>query len=154
MTEVALRSQGDIVADVKRLAAEFYEATGRPLGVTGEVAEYEAMEKLGLDPVPPRTAGYDALRRVGDRLERIQIKGRRVTDMRRSQRVPSIDIRKEFDSVVLVLLDEHFEPIEMWEARKAEIRRRLMKPGSKSRNERGALAVSQFKSIAAKVWPR
>jgi hypothetical protein len=28
-----------------------------------------------------------------------------------------------------------------------------MKPGSKSRNERGALGVSKFIAIGAQVWP-
>lgn len=39
----------DILRDVKALAVEYYKATGKPLGVTGEMAEYEAAEKLGLE---------------------------------------------------------------------------------------------------------
>lgn len=62
----------EILAAVKRLAVEYYRLTGKPLGVTGEVAEYVAAETLGLNLVPPRTTGYDALRGS----ERIQIKGR------------------------------------------------------------------------------
>lgn len=53
-----------ILADVKPLAAEYYRLTGKPLGVTGEVAEYVAAEILGLELVPPRTGGYDAIRRT------------------------------------------------------------------------------------------
>jgi hypothetical protein len=51
------RSQKRILADVKRLAVEYYLATGRPLGATGEIAEYEAAEKLGLHLSAARTAG-------------------------------------------------------------------------------------------------
>jgi hypothetical protein len=58
-TEARVR---EILATVKPLAAEFYRLTGKPLGVTGEVAEYEAAEILGLTLVPARTVGYDALR--------------------------------------------------------------------------------------------
>jgi hypothetical protein len=47
-----------ILAAVKPLAAEYYRLTGKPLGVTGEVAEYVAAEKLKLVLVPPRTAGH------------------------------------------------------------------------------------------------
>ena len=61
-----------ILAIVKPLAAKHYRLTGKPLGVTGEVAEYVAAETLGLKLAPPRTTGYDALRGT----ERIQIKGR------------------------------------------------------------------------------
>ena len=37
-----------ILATVKPLAAEYYRLTGKPLGVTGEVAEYIAAEVLNL----------------------------------------------------------------------------------------------------------
>src|SRR4051812_8982961 len=66
----------DILATVKPLAAEYYHLTGRPLGVTGEIAEYVAAEILGLELAPPRTHGYDAIRRTSDGQHRIQIKGR------------------------------------------------------------------------------
>ena len=43
MTEtVEAQRVRDILATVKPLAAEFYRLTGKPLGVTGEVAEYVA----------------------------------------------------------------------------------------------------------------
>ena len=51
-----------ILAAVKPLVVEYYALTGKPLGVTGEVAEYVAAETLGdLELVEARTAGYDAL---------------------------------------------------------------------------------------------
>src|SRR5271166_5200400 len=49
----------NILAKVKPLAAEYYRLTGKPLGVTGEVAEYVAAQLLGLQLAPPRTKGYD-----------------------------------------------------------------------------------------------
>jgi hypothetical protein len=78
MTETAdaLRVR-EILAAVKPLAAEYYQLTGKPLGVTGAVAEYVAAEILGLELVPPRTRGYDAIRHtLGGAPQRIQIKGR------------------------------------------------------------------------------
>ena len=54
----------EILATAKRLAVEYYQLTGKPLGVTGEVAEYVAAETLGLKLAPPRTHGYDALRGI------------------------------------------------------------------------------------------
>jgi hypothetical protein len=65
-----------ILAAVKPLAADYYRLTGKPLGVTGEIAEYVAAEALGLDLAPPRTAGYDAIRKTPEGQQRIQIKGR------------------------------------------------------------------------------
>jgi hypothetical protein len=138
----------------KDLACEYYQLTGKPLGVTGEVAELEAAEKLGLILADVRTPFYDAIRERGGKTERFQIKGRAVV---RSQpylgRVSSIKCNGEFDSVLLVLLDRTtFEAIEIWQAPREEVRHRLEEPGSKSRNERKSMGISQFKSIAEKVW--
>ena len=55
--------------------------------------------------------------------------------------------------MLLVLLDERFEPIEIWEAGRPAIAAAIEAPGSKARNERGTLAVSKFKSIGRRVWP-
>jgi hypothetical protein len=49
----------EILAAVKPLAAEYYRLTGKPLGVTGEIAEYVAAELLGLVLTPARTAERD-----------------------------------------------------------------------------------------------
>lgn len=51
-----------VLRDVKLLARRYYELTGRPLGVTAEVAEYEAARLLGVDLSPVRQSGYDAIR--------------------------------------------------------------------------------------------
>lgn len=67
----------ELLAAVRPLAAKYYRLTGKPLGVTGEVAEYVAAETLRLDLAPARTAGYDATRPLAEGgVERIQIKGR------------------------------------------------------------------------------
>ena len=61
-----------------------------------------------------------------------------------------IDIEKEFDGVLLVLMDEFFDTTVIFEAD----REALVAPGSKSRNLRGALSVSKFKSIGQCVWSK
>ncbi len=59
------RTAKDILAEVKALAAEYHELTGKPLGVTAEIREFEAAEKMGLEFRAARSAGYDALRSRG-----------------------------------------------------------------------------------------
>jgi len=39
----------EVLSEAKMLARRFYRLTGKPLGITGEVAEYEAATKLGLE---------------------------------------------------------------------------------------------------------
>ncbi len=146
---------GSLLSQAKRIAKEYREETGKPLGITGEVAEYEAARKLGLDLCEARQPGYDAIRTRENKVEKIQIKGRRLpADAKRGQRVGSIRLDHEWNFVVLVLLDGDFEPLEIYEAARSNVEQALKKPGSKARNERGALAVSKFKSISRLVWSR
>lgn len=151
------RALKNLLRQAKKVAVRYYALTGKPLGVTGEVAEYEAAKKLGLTLEIARTFGYDASRGHGPRRQTFQIKGRAVaaTDKYRG-RVPKIDCNKPFDAVLLVLLDKtSFETIEIWRAERNAVSKRLSAPGSKARNERGQMGISQFKSIpgARRVWP-
>ena len=52
------RSPGAILREVKKLAIEYKASTGKPLGVTGEIAEYEASRIFGLDLSVARRAGF------------------------------------------------------------------------------------------------
>ena len=61
-----------VLRDAKKLAQRYRALTRKPLGITGEVAEYEAARILGVKLTPARQAGYDAVE--GNR--RLQIKGR------------------------------------------------------------------------------
>lgn len=131
---------------MKPLAAEYYRLTNKPLGVTGEVAEFVAAELLGLTLAPARTTGYDALR--GN--ERIQIKGRAYgKNAKPGQRMSRIKLDATCDTVLLVLLDNAtLEPREMWEASFADVTQCLSRPGSRAR-ERGVLGVGEFKRFGS-----
>jgi hypothetical protein len=144
----------ELLREVKLLAREYYELTEKPLGVTGEIAEYEAARILEVKLSPPRQSGFDAIRRRNGKEERLQIKGRRFTpNSKASQRLGGIHLMKEWDVVLLVLLNERYEPTEIYEADRRAVTAALTRPGSKARNERGSLAVSQFKSIGSRIWP-
>ena len=142
-----------ILRQAKRLAIAYYKETGKPLGITGEVAEFEAATKLGLQLENARNLGYDATRRSGRKPERVQIKGCRIVGkMKPGYRMSQINLKKPWDSVVLVILNEAFRPTQIYEATRRKIAKKLKRPGSKARNQRGQLAVSQFKNIADWTW--
>lgn len=146
-----------LLKQAKELAVAYYKITEKPLGVTGEVAEYGAAQKLGLILAPARTAFYDAYREEGDKRETFQINGRAVTrDDKYRGRVPKINCDGSFDAVLLVLLDKAtFDAIEIWRAERQAVIARLSAPGSKARNERHSMGIAQFKSIpgARRIWP-
>jgi hypothetical protein len=145
----------EILHAVKKLGQEYRSLTGKPLGITGEVAEYEAARILNLELTAARQAGYDAIERSNGCARKLQIKGRCVLEnSKRSQRVGRIKVDAEFDAVLLVLLDQNFDATVIYEADRAPVIAALTAPGSKARNEKGALAVSKFKAISRVKWQR
>jgi len=145
----------EILGEAKRLAREYYVLTGKPLGITGEVAEYEAARILGVELTPARQAGYDAIERKNGSIRHLQIKGRcLLPNCKPGQRLGSIDVAKDWDAVLVVLLDENFDATEIHEAERSAVLGSLAAPGSKARNERGQLGVNKFKAIGQLRWRR
>jgi hypothetical protein len=142
-----------ILGKAKRLAQRYRTLTRKPLGITGEVAEFEAARLLNLRLSDARQVGYDAIRIENGRARRLEIKGRCILPgAKRGQRMGTIDIRQEFDGVLLVLMDECYNATAIYEADRKQIVAALKAPGSKSRNDRGALSVNKFKTIGRLVW--
>lgn len=144
-----------------QLARDYYAETGRPLGVTGEVAEFEAARRLGLELTPARH-GYDAERQLNGKRQRIEIKGRRAAPAESgkrpkplgSQKLGAIKLDRQWQVVVLVLLDEQYRATEIYEAGRSSIQQQLARSASKA-HERGVLSVSEFRKIAGPpVWER
>ena len=131
---------------------DYYALTGKPLGITGEYGEYLAAKLLDLELVDAKSPGFDAIGRDG---RKIQIKARSIPREKKltGQRLGSIRLDHQWDCVVLILLDERFQPQAIYEADREPIQAALMKPGSKARNERGSLAISQFQALGRQVWP-
>jgi hypothetical protein len=145
----------DILREAKGLARQYYRLTGKPLGITGEVAEYEAARLLGVELTAARQSGYDATETRNGEKRRLQIKGRCILpNCKPGQRLGSIDISKEWDAVLLVTLDEHFDATAIYEADRPAVIAAIIAPGSKARNERGALSLSKFRSIGRLRWRR
>ena len=144
-----------ILHDAKAVAQRYYRATGKPLGVTGEVAEYEAARLLGLTLAAARQVGFDAVGYRNDQPIHYQIKCRCFDPARSSgQRVGSLSLNKPWDAALLVLLDADFETREIWEASRESLVPLLTAPGSRARTVRGQLGVRQFVRAADCIWQR
>lgn len=142
-----------ILEEVKILAKKYKKLTGKPLGVTGEIAEFTAANILGLQLTAARHPGYDATKEVDGKLMRYQIKSRSKLDHPKGH-VGAIKNENEFDFALLVLLDEDYEVLSIYEADRAQIKQALDTPGSKSRNIRRQLSVRKFISIGQEIWSR
>lgn len=143
-----------LISETRRLAVEYRKATGKPLAVTGEIARHDAARLLGLELLDEEGLGYDA-RGTGPRDGlRIQIKGRAIFDPDKGgQRIGQIRNEQAWDLLVLVLMDEEFEPAEIYEAERSTIDECLQEGASK-RARRGALSVARLKIIGRLVWSR
>ena len=62
-------------------------------------------------------------------------------------------LQQDWDLVVLVLLDENYEPIELHEA-SHEVIANAMAEGDSKRSKRGAMSVAKFKIIGELAWSR
>lgn len=143
-----------LIVEARRLAREYYKTTGKPLpGVSAEIALHDASRLLDLELSQQPGLGYDALGRGSRQGLKVQIKGRVIFDERKSgHRVGQLKADKEWDRVVLVLMDEHFEPTDIYEAERDVVLDELTDAGHSRRKNRGALSVAKFKNIAKLVW--
>jgi len=103
---VTIYAQEKLIAQARQLAAEYRRTMGKPLpGISTEIAEFDAVRLLGLEPRPAgEEAGYNAVdpARGG---KRIQIKARTIFDEDKGgQRVGQLKMGQEWDSVVLQYL--------------------------------------------------
>jgi hypothetical protein len=143
----------ELLNEAKFLAKKYRDLTGKPLGITSEIAEFNAAHLFGLELAKARQPGYDAIQRKGRKEKRIQIKARCILPgAKLGQRVPSIKLTGEWEVVWLVLMDENFDVTSIYEAERSPIEKALKAPGSRARNERGALSVSKFRSIGRLIW--
>ncbi|MBL3599703.1 MAG: hypothetical protein JMN25_07520 [gamma proteobacterium endosymbiont of Lamellibrachia anaximandri] len=143
-----------LIAQARLLAAEYRRTMGKPLpGISNEIAEHDAVKLLRLEPRPEGETGYNAIDPSRDGW-RVQIKSRTIFDESKSgQRIGQLKLDRDWDSVVLVLMDEDYEPYEIYEADKDEILE-FVNDSSSSRAKRGAMSVARFKIIGRLVWTR
>lgn len=141
-----------LTAEARRLAADYRRATGKTLPLSGEIAVNDALRLLGLELPDEVTAGCDAVRRTGTGTVRVQIKGRVVFEEGKgAARIGQLKLDQQWDETVLVLMDDDYEPFEIYRADRAAIESVLEK---KAANKRGAMTVAQFRIIAQCVWTR
>ncbi|NOX76295.1 MAG: hypothetical protein GXP17_06725 [Gammaproteobacteria bacterium] len=159
---MAVYDVNKLMAEARKLAADFRRATGKPLGISNEIAVHDVIRLMKLVPAEPGAGGYDAIGTGECEGRRIQIKGRTVfTEPSREkkggkktgQRIGQIKMDQEWDSVMLILMDDNYDACEIYEAAREAIVEASAE-GSAKRAKRGAMSVARFKAIGALVWSR
>ncbi len=134
-----------LMFETRRLAGEYRKTTGQTLPVTADLANYDAVRLLGLTVPEEKVSGVDAVQ--GEK--KILIKGRVLFgNEKKGQRLGQINLAGHWDSVILVLFNDEYQPTEMLEATREQIEPVV---AGKS-NPRGSLTVGRFKSFSNQVW--
>jgi len=142
-----------LMVEARRLASEYRKATGKSLSVSGEIARHDVARLMDLDLVAEPQAGYDAVGRNDRAGVRIQIKGRAIFDESKSgQRIGQLRIDQQWDRVMLLIMDDNYEPLEIYEAKRQDIVQEYGNDANSSRKKRGAMSVAKFKAIGRMVW--
>ena len=141
-----------LIAQARQLAAEYRRTMGKPLpGISTEIAEHDAVRLLGLEPKSSSEAGWDATDPETGR--RVQIKSRTIFDETKGgERIGQLKMNQDWDAVVLVLMDEDYEPYEIYQALRDDLAEFVN--SSSSRSKRGAMSVARFKIVGELVWDR
>lgn len=148
---MAVYSLDKLIEETRRLAAEFRRTTGTMLPVSGEIARYDVSHHLELQLNNEQNASYDATGTGAREGQRVQIKGRVVGDtVKSSHRIGQFNTDSEWDLIIVSLMNDDFQPLEMYQATREEIIEAL-NPDS-SRSKRGAISVAKFKIISELVW--
>ena len=151
---MSLYSYDKLIEETRKLAAEFRRTTGTMLPVSGEIARHDVSRHLDLELNQDHSAGFDAIGRDEREGLRIQIKSRVVGDsVKPGHRIGQLNPDGNWDLVILSLMDDEFEPLEMYQASRDEIIEAVQEANTQ-RKKRGALSVAKFKIIGKLVWTK
>jgi len=152
---VSVYALDKLIAETRRLAAEYRRSTGQALPVSGEIARYDAARLLDLTLCEPRVGAVDALGQGEREGQRIQIKARMLSrDGKSGARIGQLNAEGDWDTVMLVILDTDYEPCEIYETSREEIVTAMEDSANSHRKRRGALSVAKFKIISRLAWTR
>ena len=144
-----------LITETRRLAAEFRRTTGQSLPVSGEIARHDAARLLDLTLCETRNGGVDALGKGKREGQRIQIKSRILTqDTKSGTRLGQLNTNGDWNTLLLVIMDDEYEPCEIFEASREDITGEIGESAGNKRSKRGALSVAKFKNISWLVWTR
>jgi len=144
-----------LIAETRRLAAEYRRTTGQSLPVSGEIARHDAARILDLTLCEPRSGGVDAIGTGKREGQRIQIKSRIMThNSKPGTRIGQLNTAGDWNTLLLVIMDENYEPCEIYEASRDDIVDEIDEASGSKRARRGALSVAKLRNISWLIWTR
>lgn len=148
---MSLYSIDKLIDETRRLAAEFKRTTGTMLPVSGEIARYDVSHLLNLTLNDNHNCGYDAIGNNQREGLRVQIKSRVIGEAVKSgHRLGQLNPNGNWDIVIVSLMDNDFEPVEMYQLSRNKIISTLNNANKKN----NSISVAKFKAIGDLVWSK
>ena len=146
---MSLYSIDKLISETRRLAAEFKRTTGTMLPVSGEIARYDVSRNLNLTLNNDHSCGYDAIGNEERDGLRVQIKSRVIGDgVKSGHRLGQLKPNGNWDIVILSLMNNEFEPLEMYQLSRQKVISAL------SKTNKNTISVAKFKFISELVWTK
>lgn len=143
-----------LMSETRRLAAEYRRSTGTTLPVSIELAKYDAIRLLNLTPAADSETHFDAIGQTAPLKQlKLAIKGRVIFDQsKKNHRVEQLNTERNWDGMLLTLLDSDYHPTEIFYASKQTVHDALGANDSSTLSKRGSLSVAKFKAIGQCLW--
>ena len=150
---MSLYDMDKLYKETRSIAARFRHTMGKNIGgITSELSAYDAARLMGLELCSEQEFGYNAVGVKHAPGKKVLIKGRAIfKDQKSRQRVGQLSLNKDWDLMMLVLLDDNFEPQEIFEATREDVVEALDSK-DKSKDRKGAMSVAKFKAISQLAW--
>lgn len=137
-----------LMGETRRLAAQYYQLTGKVLPVSGELANYDVARLLGFEVPKEKTAGVDLIGTGRWQGVKFIVKSRVIFGTNQSRLwVGQLNVEGAWDIAVLVLMNDQYEPIQIH-----LLQKKIAEEIKSSSSRRGGLSVAKFKALGELVW--
>lgn len=142
----------ELMAQTRKLAAQYRLQTGQILPISHELAKYDAQKILDLFPpvVDSSLKGIDCV--LPGTLLAFQIKARVIFKINAPQRVGQLNLSGDWSHTLLVIYDDNYNPDEIYVLAKKLILRFIQDQPKNLPNKRGMISVGKFKALGQCVW--
>jgi len=137
-----------LMAETRRLAAEYHRITGLVLPVSNELARHDVATKLKFIVPQQPDSGVDLLGTGLWEGKKIQVKSRVMFQKAKSRpRVGQLNFEGKWDFVILVLMNEDYVAKEMYITAR-EVLVKAVQGAASTNKERSTISVSKFKALS------
>lgn len=149
-----------LMAQTRKLAADYREQTGQALPVTEELARFDAINILGLSKIEEND-GIDASDKLGpsfsedlqltdQKIDYYLIKGRVIFKAGKArQKLGKLSLQAKWTNLLMVIYNAEYLPTQIYAIKRSIIDKEM---ASLAQDKRGSMTVAKYKAIGELVW--